>query len=147
MIKSEYGDDFRVKDLADNYGSDHQLLKLREECLELVQAIDNHIEKPTAETKKKVVEEEQDVEVLIHQNWYKWAITRAVINTIRSFKYWRQMVRICLGDEKADVEKLLKQKHQSLKMVPICVLRPFEKNLQQYNKWMCSTAEEGNHVA
>ena len=135
MIRSEYGNDFRVKDLADYYGSDHQLLKLREECLELVKAIDDHIQKPTVETKNHVVEEEHDVEILIHQNWYKWGITRAIINTIRSFKYWRQKCRIYLDDEKADVETMIREKNPKMASVPHSTFEAFKQYLQQFKSW------------
>ena len=139
MIKSEYGNDFRVKDLADFYGSDNSLLKAKEEALEFIKAVDEHIAKQTVETKNRVIEEGQDFDFCVEKIKYKWGVTCADDDAIRSFKYWRQRVRICLGDEKADVVALLAQNHPCLKAVPEDILQRFKESLQQYKEW-----ENGN---
>lgn len=84
----------RVKNLADHYGLDHQLLKLKEECLELDDAVTDHLQKQTVDSKWALVCEMADVLYVIKQCAYKLDVTEKDLSTVIEFKYRRQLFRI-----------------------------------------------------
>lgn len=86
--------DFRVKHLADHYGLDHQLDKLKEECGELREAIDIHKFAHTPQSKWALVCEIADVIFVSLQALYKLAIRQETIDAVIEFKYRRQLERI-----------------------------------------------------
>lgn len=92
--------DFRVKHLADHYGLDHQLDKLKEECGELREAIDIHFFAHTPQSKWALLCEIADVIFVALQCLYKLATPMKTIDAIIEFKYRRQVERIKDGVER-----------------------------------------------
>ncbi len=84
----------RVKNLADHYGLDHQLGKLKEECKELEDAVTEHLVEQKVGTKWALICEMADVLYVIKQCAYKLSISEKDISTIIEYKYRRQLFRI-----------------------------------------------------
>lgn len=84
----------RVKNLADYYGLDHQLVKLQEECQELTEAVASHLREQSVESKWALVCEMADVLYVIKQCAYKLSVTEKDLSTVIEFKYRRQLFRI-----------------------------------------------------
>lgn len=84
----------RVKNLADHYGLDHQLVKLQEECQELTEAVANHFREQSVESKWALVCEMADVLYVLKQCAYKLSVTEKDLSTVIEFKYRRQLFRI-----------------------------------------------------
>ena len=103
-MQSKFEDDYRVKALADYYGLDHQLEKLREEMQEVGNAIDKHHMLNQPDSKWELVCEMADVIFVLRQCLYKLAVTPQDVETIIAFKYARQKVRI-LESEKMGVSE------------------------------------------
>lgn len=103
-MQSKFEDDYRVKALADYYGLDHQLEKLREEMQEVSAAIDKHHMLNQPDSKWELVCEMADVIFVLRQCLYKLAVTPQDVETIIAFKYARQKVRI-LESEKMGVSE------------------------------------------
>lgn len=93
-MQSKFEDDYRVKALADYYGLDHQLEKLREEMQEVGNAIDKHHILNHPDSKWELVCEMADVIFVMRQCLYKLGMTPDDIDAIISFKYARQKMRI-----------------------------------------------------
>lgn len=82
-----------LKEIADHYGKDHQLLKFAEECGELQTAIARFILNPTEENYENLVEEIADVEIMCEQNKYLLGAEKEV-NSIQAWKIDRQLKRM-----------------------------------------------------
>ena len=92
--------DFRVKHLADHYGLDHQLGKLKEECGELREAIDIHQFAHTPQSKWSLICEIADVIFVALQVLYKLTTSMKCVDAIIEYKYRRQIQRIADGVER-----------------------------------------------
>lgn len=93
-----FEDDPRVKFLADYYGLDHQLEKLREEMQEVGNAIDKHHMLNHPDSKWELVCEMADVIFVLRQCLYKLAVSPEDVETIIGFKYARQKMRIIVAE-------------------------------------------------
>ncbi len=96
----------RVKNLADHYGLDHQLGKLKEECLELNDAVTAHLQKQSVESKWALVCEMADVLYVLKQCAYKLSVSDKELSTVIEFKYRRQLFRIANSEENVEEELL-----------------------------------------
>lgn len=103
-MQSKFEDDYRVKALADYYGLDHQLEKLREEMQEVGNAMDKHHMLNQPDSKWELVCEMADVIFVLRQCLYKLGMSPEDIDAIIEFKYARQKVRI-LESEKMGVSE------------------------------------------
>lgn len=101
-MQSKFEDDYRVKALADYYGLDHQLEKLREEMQEVGNAMDKHHMLNHPDSKWELVCEMADVIFVLRQCLYKLGMSHEDIDAIIEFKYARQKVRISDGVEGHD---------------------------------------------
>lgn len=86
--------DPQARTLIDHYHLDHQLDKLREESLELAQAVTKHLEVQKVDSKWDLICEMADVLFVMEQIAYKMGITRSCFDAIIAFKYQRQLNRI-----------------------------------------------------
>lgn len=89
--------DPRIKIIFNHYGFRHQLSKLKEECLELVEAIDTFEKEPLMNW-THVEEEMADVLNVIDQFQLR-GFARMRIDEIREMKLERQLTRIAKEKE------------------------------------------------
>lgn len=84
----------KLRFTAAHYGLRHQLAKTKEELAELAEAIDEHLAKPTRETREHVVEEIWDVYSMIWQDASLLGVTQTEMLRWAKYKVNRQIERI-----------------------------------------------------
>ena len=82
-----------LKSIFDHYGERHQLGKLKEECMELVEAVDDFLRIKNVKTMDHLLEEMADVKVVIDQFRTENAYD-SIIRGISVNKVDRQIKRI-----------------------------------------------------
>ena len=92
--------DPRVKTIFNHYGFRHQLGKLKEECLELVEAVETFQSTLNAFDWAHVEEEMADVQNVLEQFQLR-GFARMRIDEIREMKLDRQIARIAKEKEAA----------------------------------------------
>ena len=87
-----------LKSILDHYGERHQLEKLKEECMELIDAIDSFVKNNNIRTADHLLEEMADVKVVIDEFRTVDAYD-SIIRGIAVYKVDRQLKRIELQKE------------------------------------------------